>query len=73
MAKSLEELNSLKEKFDALKEELSGLSEEELNHVTGGDDSAEDKNVKCPRCGGENWRREMYAYVCTNCGYKINL
>ena len=47
--KTKEELNTLKEEVEALREKLSELSEEELMQVTGGTyrkDIGSDKNAK---------------------------
>lgn len=41
--KTAEELNALKEEFDALKEKLNELSTEELAQVSGGDWDEEDE------------------------------
>ena len=38
MAKTAEELNTLKEKYQELRTQLSELSEDELDQVTGGSD-----------------------------------
>ena len=73
MAKTPEELKTLKEKVKALTDELRALSEDELRQIAGGDGESDCKNYKCPRCGCTSWRLNGTTYTCNGCGYKIHI
>ena len=70
--KTTKELNTLKEEICAMKEKLSGLTEEELQQLFGGDDSDINRRrgPSCPFCGDELSlamvisKRHIEYYVC---------
>ena len=69
MAKTTEELNALKDKVRNLKKELGTLSEEELNQISGGDETTDCTGTKtCPRCGSTNVFHSETGCHCFNCG-----
>ena len=76
--KTPEELNTIKEEVETLKEKLAGLTEEEMKQVVGGAESESGYTVlACDRCGHEitwpgtgyqHWTH--YAVDCENCESK---
>ena len=76
--KTPEELNTLKEEVENLKEKLAGLTEEEMKQVVGGAESENGYTVlACDRCGheitwpGTGFRPWVhYAVDCENCESK---
>ena len=71
MAKTPEELNALKEKVKALKNELGTLSEDELKQIAGGDETTDCQKVTCPRCGSSKvyFDCTLGTYICKSCGH----
>ena len=71
--KTKEELNALKEEFEALKGKLAGLTEEELKQVASGigdkDGARVDHRVHCTKCGGSWWSMDVPdRNTCPACG-----
>ena len=70
MAKTKEELDVLKAKIIAVKNELKSLSEDELKQIAGGDNETDCKKVSCPKCGSTNVSVDytLWVYHCNKCG-----
>ena len=54
--KTTEELNALKEEIETVDKKLSGLTDEELSQVFGGEDEGQSESLwcwKCFNCGAE--------------------
>ena len=54
--KTTEELNALKEEIETVDKKLSGLTDEELSQVFGGEDEGQGESLwcwKCFNCGAE--------------------
>lgn len=72
MAKTPEELAALREKLEAVRDEINNLSEDELKQIAGGDDES-DCYGKCPKCGSRDVKQDnsniMIIWTCNNCGY----
>ena len=70
--KTKEELNALKEEVENLNKKLAELTEEELEQISGGDNS-----IPCycycpnPECPQYNERRYILRTKCEECGSKM--
>ena len=79
--KTKEELNALKEEAEAVSKKLSGLTNEELSQVFGGEDEGQNETLwcwKCYNCGAEGGpiakseaQAAVFSHIETQMHYRI--